>query len=119
VFGQVVSEFLHTVKIGFNLRYFIAAILLLTSPFLMYLFKIVPDTKEWYVWGMNINIGDYYDAKVFVWTLSQKVVPIIAITGIFFLFPAVKNEKFVSIYWLVFPLFSIYILLCLDGKHLE
>ena len=109
VFGLVVSEFLHTVKNNFNLRYFIAAVLLLASPFLMYLFKIVPDTKEWYVLGMNINIGDYYDAKTFVWTLSQKVIPVIAITGIFFLFPAVKSERFISIYWLVFPLFSIYL----------
>ena len=108
-FGQGVSEFLHTVKNNFNLRYFIAAVLLLASPFLMYLFKFVPDTKEWYILGLSVNIGDFYDAKVFVWTLSQKIIPVIAITGIFFLFPAVKSERFISIYWLVFPLFSIYL----------
>ena len=109
VFGLEVSEFLRTVRNNFNFRYFIAAVLLLASPFLMYLFKMVPDTKEWYVLGMSINIGDYYDAKTFVWTLSQKIIPVIAISGIFFLFPAVKSERFVSIYWLVFPLFSIYL----------
>jgi hypothetical protein len=75
----------------------------------MYLFKIVPFTEHWTILGVNINIGEYPNAATFVWTLSQKIVPVIAISGIFFLFPAVKSERFVSIYWLVFPLFSIYL----------
>ena len=108
-FGQEILEFLSMVKNKLNLRYVIAALLLITAPFFMYLFKIVPDTKEWDILGMSIDIGEYPNVKTFVWTLSQKLVPVLAITGIFFLFPAVKSERFISIYWLVFPLFSIYL----------
>ncbi|MCK5906702.1 MAG: hypothetical protein KAG37_03880, partial [Flavobacteriales bacterium] len=63
----------------------------------------------WYLLGFQLNVGDYPSVKVFIWTLTQKIIPVIAMSGIFFLFPAVKSEKFVSIYWLIFPLFSIYL----------
>lgn len=61
------------------------------------------------LFGYNIDLGYFSTVKVFVWTIMQKLVPVIAISGIFFLFPAGKNEKFVSVYWLIFPLFSIYL----------
>jgi hypothetical protein len=59
--------------------------------------------------GMIFTTSYYSSLKVMVWTLFQKLVPVIAIAGIFFLFPASKEERFVSIYWLIFPLFSIYL----------
>jgi len=99
-------SFLHTGN--FNTRFFIAALLLIASPFLLYIFKLVPVGKELNIFGFEFTIEYYAHAKVFVWTIMQKIVPVVALSGIFFLFPAIKNERFISIYWLVFPLFSIY-----------
>ena len=59
--------------------------------------------------GFSFELDYFSTIKIFVWTIMQKFVPVIAISGIFFLFPVIKNEKFVSVYWLVFPLFSIYL----------
>jgi chaperonin cofactor prefoldin len=39
----------------------------------------------------------------------QKIVPVISIIGVYFLFPPIKNEKLINVFWLVFPLFSIYV----------
>ena len=93
-------------RISFRLS--ISVVLLITAPFLLYVFMLFSNDSTINVFGHSIELGYFSSIKVLVWTLMQKLVPVIAIIGIFFLFPAIKNEKFISVYWLVFPLFSIY-----------
>lgn len=87
----------------------LAAFLLISSPFLLYVFKLFPKDNILELFGVEYTLVFFNSAQIFIWTLMQKVVPVVAISGMFFLFPPTKNEKFISIYWLVFPLFSIYL----------
>ncbi len=102
-------KFKSLVTDSFNLRLFIAAILLISAPFLLYLFKLVPRSESIDILGYSFTVEFYKSIKIFIWTFSQKFVPVIALSGIFFLFPATKDERFISVYWLVFPIFSIYL----------
>jgi|LGOV01.1.fsa_nt_gb hypothetical protein len=107
VFLQAKLEFLLTAKI--NIRFIFAVVLLISSPFLLYAYKLFPAEKIMILFGREFSVEHYASLKVLIWTISQKIVPVLAISGIFFLFPPIKDERFISSYWLVFPLFSIYL----------
>ena len=107
VLTRKILGYLHTVnRISFRLS--ISAILLISAPFLLYVFLLFPNDSVFNIFGFSFELDYFSSIKVFVWTLMQKLVPMVSIVGIFFLFPAIEDEKFISVYWLVFPLFSIY-----------
>jgi chaperonin cofactor prefoldin len=74
----------------------------------LYSFKLFPRESSFDILGFSFEAGFYGNIQVFAWTLMQKIVPVISLTGIYLLFPPIKNERVINIYWLIFPLFSIY-----------
>lgn len=73
------SKFLRTDKIVLKKRFVlgsIVAVLIAGSPFLFYLYEYVPETTVWNTYIFDYHSGYYGNAKVAMWMLTGKLVPL-------------------------------------------
>lgn len=63
----------------------IMAILIITLPFVFYLYNLAPKhNRVWEIFLFKINSGTFYDVNVFLWNIFTKIL-IIAIISIWFI----------------------------------
>jgi hypothetical protein len=62
----------------------VVAILIASSPFLFYLYEYAPETEVWETWLFTYRSGYYGDAKIGLWSILMKLVPLVLLLLWFF-----------------------------------
>jgi hypothetical protein len=60
------------------------AILIASTPFIFYFYEYAPETKVWNNWLFTYESGFYEDAKIGLWSILMKLVPLILLLLWFF-----------------------------------
>src|SRR5690606_18827011 len=84
---ELKSKFLSEDKINIKRNFITGSIigtLIGASPFLFYLFESVPDEKVWNTFLFTYHSGYYESAKIAMWMLTGKVIPLFFLVIWFF-----------------------------------
>lgn len=54
------------------------------TPFIFYMYELVPPTESWDTWLFTFKSGFYGNAQVAIWTIMMKVIPVILLFIWFF-----------------------------------
>ncbi|WP_246296565.1 hypothetical protein [Winogradskyella vidalii] len=81
------SKSVHTDKNIYSRSIFtgsLLAILIASTPFIFYLYEHAPETEVWETWLFTYRSGFYGDAKIGLWSILQKFVPLMLLFIWFF-----------------------------------